>query len=61
LLETLKKLEQVQELDIQIDSAQRRRAEFPARVKKFNDDIASIQVKLTEKKKLIDELEKNKR
>lgn len=61
LLETLKKLEQVQELDIQIDSALRKRAEFPVRVKKFNDDIAEIEVKLTEKKKLIDELQKNKR
>lgn len=57
----LKKLEQVQELDLQINAILKKQAEFPKRLEGFETLIRFNSEKISEKKKIIDELEKNKR
>ena len=61
MLETLKKLEQVQELDLQIQAAQRIKAEFPERLKAYDEEIKAIKLKQEEKTKISTELRKSHR
>lgn len=61
LLETLKKLENVQELDLQISLINRKKAEFPERLSPIDREISAATQSLQEKQKVLDELEKNLR
>jgi predicted nucleic acid-binding Zn-ribbon protein len=61
LQEVLNKLEQVQELDTQIHSILKKTAEFPQRLAGYETEIAAATEKFETKKKIVDELEKNKR
>ncbi|MBI2605340.1 MAG: hypothetical protein HYW49_04595 [Deltaproteobacteria bacterium] len=59
--ETLIKLEQVQELDLQIDAILKKQADFPARLTAYDAEIKAIGLKIQEKKKITDELDKGRR
>ena len=59
--EVLRKLEQVQEIDIQINAIMAKKAEFPKRLIGFEAEIQTFSTKYNDKKKIVDELEKNKR
>ena len=58
MLEMLKKLEIVQELDLQILGLQRKIAEFPSRLATFDTEIQTIETKIAEKKKTTEEQQK---
>ncbi|MEW6056615.1 MAG: C4-type zinc ribbon domain-containing protein [Bdellovibrionota bacterium] len=57
----MRKLEQVQEIDIQIGAILKKRAEHPKRLSQYDDQIKLHQTKIDEKKKIVDELERSKR
>lgn len=59
--EVLKKLELVQELDLQIQKILNKKAEFPKRLEGYESEIALNTTKYEEKKKIVDELERGKR
>lgn len=59
--EVLNKLERVQELDLQINAILKKKAEFPERLAGLQAEIASTSAKFEEKKKIVDELERNRR
>lgn len=59
--EVLRKLEQVQEIDLQINAILAKKADFPKRLSDLDAEIKLHQGKYDEKKKVVDELEKNKR
>ncbi|MBI3544416.1 MAG: hypothetical protein HY075_14185 [Deltaproteobacteria bacterium] len=59
--EVLRKLEQVQEIDLQINAILAKKAEFPKRLAEYEASIKASTAKFEEKKKVVDELEKNKR
>ncbi len=59
--EVLRKLEQVQEIDIQINAIVGKKAEFPKRLVGFETEIQALTTKYEDKKKIVDELEKGKR
>ncbi len=61
LRETLIKLEQVQELDLQIDAILKKQADFPTRLATYDAEIKAISLKIQEKKKITDELDKGRR
>jgi predicted nucleic acid-binding Zn-ribbon protein len=61
LQEVLKRLEQVQEVDSQINTILRKKAEFPQRLVTFETEIKTLTLRFEEKKKAVDELERNKR
>lgn len=59
--EVLRKLEQVQELDLQIRTILIKKEDFPKRLADYDIQIATNSTKFDEKKKLVDELERNRR
>lgn len=59
--ETLIKLEQVQEIDLQIDATLKKQADFPTRLAGYEAEIKAIGLKIQEKKKITDELDKGRR
>lgn len=59
--EVLRKLEMVQELDLQIGNILTKKAEFPKRLADYDLKITETTKKYDEKKKIVDELEKSKR
>lgn len=59
--ETLLKLEQVQELDLQIGVLQKKKNDMPARLAAYDTQISSLTIQLEEKKKIAEEIEKNLR
>ncbi len=59
--EVLKKLEQAQEVDIQIGIILKKKAEYPLRLKVCQDEAETVHVKVNEKNKIIEELEKGRR
>jgi uncharacterized protein len=61
LQEVLRKLEQVQEIDLQINAILAKKADFPKRLADHELAIKTHQTKHDEKKKIVDELDKNKR
>ena len=54
--EVLRKLEQVQEIDIQINAIMAKKAEFPKRLIGFEAEIQTFTTKYNDKKKIVDEL-----
>lgn len=58
LKESLSKLEMVQELDLQLWNINKKIAEFPARLAPMEEELKTLKLKLDEKKKIIDELER---
>ncbi len=58
MLEMLKKLEIVQELDLQILGLKNKIAEFPNRLATFDTEILMIETKIAEKKKTTEEQQK---
>lgn len=61
LQEVLRKLEQVQEIDLQINKILAKKAEYPGRLEAYELEIKAQTAKYDEKKKIVDELEKNRR
>lgn len=59
--DVLTKLEQVQEIDLQINAIQKKKSEFPQRLSGFDAEIKTHSDKYNEKKKLVDDLERGKR
>lgn len=59
--ETLKKLEVVQEVDLQIDGLLRKKEAFPQRLSAHQQEIATLTAKQQEKQKAADELEKSRK
>lgn len=59
--DTLLKLEQVQEIDLQIGVLQKKKNDMPARLASFDAQIATLTAQYEEKKKIHDEIEKNVR
>lgn len=59
--EVLKKLEQVQELDLQINAILKKKADFPKRLTEYEAEIKANSEKYDEKKKIVEELERGKR
>lgn len=59
--EVLRKLEMVQELDLQIGTILNKKAQFPKRLADYDKQITDNTIKFDEKKKAVDELEKSKR
>lgn len=57
----LQKLEAVQEVDSQIGNILRKKAEFPQRLAGYEAEMKQLTAKLDEKKKVYDELEKNRK
>ena len=56
--EVLRKLEQVQEIDLQIHKIPAKKAEYPKRLEGYETEIKAHTAKYDEKKKAVDELEK---
>ena len=59
--EVLRRIEQVQEIDLQINAILAKKADFPKRLGELEAEIKTHQTKYDEKKKIVDELEKGKR
>lgn len=58
MLETLKKLEIVQELDLQIQGLQKKKSDFPVKLAAFDAEMKTLQLKIEDKKKTTNELER---
>lgn len=59
--EVLRKLEQVQELDLQIRTILIKKEDFPKRLAEYDLQISTNTTKFEEKKKIVEELERNRR
>jgi uncharacterized protein len=61
LVEQLKNLEQLQELDLKIDSIKRNKNSLPASLKQMDDSLNKLKTALDSKKNLMSEIEKTQR
>lgn len=59
VIEQLRTLEQIQELDVQIDTINRKKSELPVELKKLDQQLSLLQGDLDQKKKQLEEFQKS--